>query len=165
MHQPGKIFIFLKNENALLFTKVPIWPTKTGGSYVSVFDLQIIFLYIFLFTWMCTHFVQNIAALFSLSLKIPYLPLFLWKSGILYCGHLNAGGRGRGREGGHLIICIKLVSPAACCPLVWWFPLLQSSKGFHCALLRCKRFGIKDLISCGGNSRESFSAYSWGHGL
>lgn len=24
VHQPGKIFIFLKNENALLFTKVPI---------------------------------------------------------------------------------------------------------------------------------------------
>lgn len=39
VHQPGKIFIFLKNENALLFTKVPIRPTKTGGSYVSVFDL------------------------------------------------------------------------------------------------------------------------------
>lgn len=34
-----KIFIFLKTENALLFTKVPIRPTKTGGSYVSVFDL------------------------------------------------------------------------------------------------------------------------------
>lgn len=47
------------------------------------------FLYIFLFTWMCTRFVQNIAALFSLSLKLHYLPLFLWKSGILYCGHLN----------------------------------------------------------------------------
>lgn len=40
VHQPGKkIFIFLKIENALLFTKVPIRPTKTGGSYVSVFDL------------------------------------------------------------------------------------------------------------------------------
>ena len=32
-----------------------------------------------LFTWMCTHFVQNIAALFSLSLKLHYLPLFLYE--------------------------------------------------------------------------------------
>ena len=31
VHQPGKIFIFLTNKNALLFTKVPIRPTKTGG--------------------------------------------------------------------------------------------------------------------------------------
>lgn len=46
------------------------------------------FLYL-LFTWMCTHFVQNIAALFSLSLKLHYLPLFLWKSGVLYCGQLK----------------------------------------------------------------------------
>lgn len=47
------------------------------------------FSFYLLFTWMCTHFVQNIAALFSLSLKLHYLPLFLWTSGILYCGHLN----------------------------------------------------------------------------
>lgn len=32
---------------------------------------------------MCTRFVQNIAALFSLSLKLCYLPLFLYKDGYL----------------------------------------------------------------------------------
>lgn len=32
---------------------------------------------------MCTLFVQNIAALFSLSLKLRYLPLFLYKDGFL----------------------------------------------------------------------------------
>ena len=33
------IYISEEKKNALLFTKVPIRPTKTGGSYVSVFDL------------------------------------------------------------------------------------------------------------------------------
>lgn len=42
--------IFLKNENALLFTKVPTRPTKTGGSYVSVFDLDFFFPLYLLFT-------------------------------------------------------------------------------------------------------------------
>lgn len=38
-----------KKENALLFTKVPIRPTKTGGSYVSVFDFRFFSFYL-LFT-------------------------------------------------------------------------------------------------------------------
>lgn len=50
---------------------------------VTVFDSQISFFFISLFTWMCTHFVQNIAALFSLSLKLHYLPSFLYKDGFL----------------------------------------------------------------------------------
>lgn len=68
---------------------MPIRPTKTGVSSVSLFDLQIrlFFLYLFLFTWMCTDFfVQNIAALpffFSLSLKLHLLStVSLRKSGI-----------------------------------------------------------------------------------
>lgn len=67
VHQPGKIFIFLKNENALLFTKVPIRPTKTGVSYVSVFDLQIIFLYIF-YLLECAQILCR-----TLLLYFPYL--------------------------------------------------------------------------------------------
>lgn len=88
VHQSGKTFIFL-TQNALLFTKVPIRPTKTGGSRVSVFDLEICSSFYLLFTWMCTRFVQNIAALFSLSFKLHYLPCLLWKSGMHYRGRLK----------------------------------------------------------------------------
>lgn len=51
VHQPGKTFIFLTlTQNALLFTKVPIRPTKTAGSRVSVFDLEMCSSFYLLFT-------------------------------------------------------------------------------------------------------------------
>lgn len=65
MHQPGKnIYISEKNENALLFTKVPIRPTKTGGSYVSVFDLQIFFFIPFIYLNVHTFCAEHCCSIF-----------------------------------------------------------------------------------------------------
>jgi len=62
-----RIFIFVENENALLLTKVPIRPTKTGGSFCFCLWLVDDF-FISLFTWMCTRFLCK-----TLLLYFPYL--------------------------------------------------------------------------------------------
>lgn len=79
VHQPGKkkiyiYIIFLKNENALLFTKVPTRPTKTGGSYVSVFDLIFFFLYIF-YLLECAHILCKHCCSLFLIFKVTFLAI------------------------------------------------------------------------------------------
>lgn len=135
VHQSGKYLYFWKMKMHSYSQKCQSDQQRLEVLMYLSLTYRFVFSLYLLFTWMCTHFVQNIAALFSLSLKLHYLPLFLWKSGILYCGHLN-----KELNQGSVIVwgdnclsnCIKLVFPATC-QLVWWSPLLQSSNGFHCA--------------------------------
>lgn len=78
VHQPGKnIYISeKKTKNALLFTKVPIRPTKTGGSYVSVFDLQIFFFFIsFIYLNVHTFCAEHCCSIF-LIFKVTLFAIF-----------------------------------------------------------------------------------------
>lgn len=55
------IEMFKSKLKSRLFTKVPIRPTKTGGSFVSVFRFFSFDLYLL----ECAHICANTAALFS----------------------------------------------------------------------------------------------------
>lgn len=65
--------MFKSKLKSRLFTKVPIRPTKTGGSFVSVLRFFSFDLYLL----ECAHILcKNTAALFS-STKLHYKPLFV----------------------------------------------------------------------------------------